>query len=96
MPTNVAPIGLPRLRNLGTALLLPPLLFEVDCWSGGARRTSRRVEEEEDLRLFEEVSEAEPSSHDIARFSRKSCVTAMPMDANERDVRSHARNVRSM
>jgi hypothetical protein len=27
---------------------------------------------------------------------RKSCVIAMPMDANARDVRSHARNVRSV
>ena len=28
-------------------------------------------------------------------LSRNSCVIAMPIDANARDVRSHARNVRS-
>lgn len=28
-------------------------------------------------------------------FSRKSCVMAMPIEANASDVRSHARNVRS-
>lgn len=27
---------------------------------------------------------------------RKSCVTAMPIEAKARDVRSHARNVRSV
>lgn len=34
-----------------------------------------------------------PSESVVLR--RKSCVTATPMDANARDVRSHARNVRS-
>lgn len=29
-------------------------------------------------------------------FRRKSCVIAMPMEAKERDVRSQARNVRSV
>lgn len=29
-------------------------------------------------------------------FSRKSCVTAIPIDANASDVRSQARNVRSV
>lgn len=38
-----------------------------------------------------------PPSRESERelFSRKSCVTAMPMLANEREVRSHARKVRS-
>lgn len=35
------------------------------------------------------------SSFAIDVFSLKSCVTAMPIDANESDVRNHARNVRS-
>ena len=44
-------------------------------------------EEEEELRLEELVS-------DVLR--RKSWVTAMPIEAKERDVRSQARKVRSV
>lgn len=48
--------------------------------------------------LFTAVADAEPSSLPslaIDVFSLKSCVMAMPIDANESDVRSHAKNVRS-
>jgi hypothetical protein len=33
---------------------------------------------------------------DIVVFRRKSCVTAIPIEANAREVRSHAKNVRSV
>jgi hypothetical protein len=42
--------------------------------------------------LLRELSPC-PLSRDV--FRRKSCVTAMPIDAKLREVRSHARNVRS-
>lgn len=47
------------------------------------------------------IAEAEgsgsvPDGVEMVVLRRKSCVIAMPMDANAREVRSHARNVRSV
>lgn len=94
MPINVAPSGFPMLRN--RVVEFPLLLLD----DGGARRISRRDDDDDDggdSKWFEEISEDVEvlSSQVIVLFSRKSCVTAMPMEAKERDVRSHARNVRS-
>lgn len=45
---------------------------------------------------FNLLAETSLGSFDaIVVLRRKSCVTAMPIDANEREVRSHARKVRS-
>jgi len=41
-------------------------------------------------------AESESFSFAIDVLSLKSCVMAMPIDANESDVRNHARNVRSL
>lgn len=43
-----------------------------------------------------DCSGVRPSRSEIVAFSRKSWVIAIPIDANARDVRSHARNVRSV
>jgi hypothetical protein len=45
--------------------------------------------------LLTDVAEFESPSFAIDVLSLKSCVMAMPIDAKESDVRSHARNVRS-
>lgn len=101
MAMNVAPSGLPTSRRR----VLPPSLLV------GVRRSSRREEEEgswfasrgrmEDGDEEEDGSElvevevlSVPGVMELLR--RKSCVTAMPMDAKASDVRSQARNVLSV
>ena len=46
--------------------------------------------------VFAESSGLGEVELEIEVFSRKSCVTAMPILANDKDVLSHARNVRSV
>jgi hypothetical protein len=46
--------------------------------------------------LLTDVVDSESFSFAIDVLSLKSCVMAIPIDANESDVRNHARNVRSV
>jgi hypothetical protein len=88
MPMKVAPRGLPMLRSWVSLLLAEKRKrsrrFDEACSETGTE--GGRMEGSEDAAVA--VLEME-------LFRRKSWVTAMPMEAKARDVRSQARNVRS-
>lgn len=90
IPINVAPNGLPTLARRLLLLLLPPPAADTTMRSSkddgscdGGRIGNPCVEPSEDL------------LDDMDPLRRKSCVTAIPMEAKARDVRSQARKVRS-
>lgn len=106
MPMNVAPRGLPMFRYWPRVPVIATMpVVSNDCDGvGGARRTSRREGDDRNCNwslnklsvssIFEPVACDGPQDTELLR--RNSCVIAMPMEANASDVRSQARNVRSV
>ena len=84
---NVAPRGLPTCRNRWVSA---KVTSRFGCWVvKSADASAGDVDDDATWRLFGSLT---PCSE---VFRRKSCVTAMPMLAKEREVRSQARKVRS-
>lgn len=85
---NVAPKGLPTWRRRCVSARETSRL-----WNCSSKVPADGSDVNDDTDEVDEVCFLSELASEV--LSRKSCVTAMPMEANEREVRSQARKVRS-